>query len=58
MSSNSYILRWSSKNKIFIKNKNFYYCVQIGIYSVQLLAIDTYLEVVKKMYSLLQLLGV
>ena len=41
---NSYILRWSSKN------------VWIGIYSVWLVAIDTYPEVVKKMYFLLLLL--
>ena len=43
MSNNSYILRRSSKN------------IWLGIYSVWLVAIDTYPEVVMKLYFLLLL---
>ena len=50
-SGNSYIFSDETVKMTFL------YCVWIGIYSLWLVAIDTYPEVIKKMYFLLLLLG-
>ena len=42
---------------IFLRWFHFYYYVWIGIYSVWLVVIDIYPEVVKNIYSVLLLLG-
>ena len=39
------------------RKKYFYYYIWVGIYSVWLMAVNTYPEVVQKMYFLLLLLG-